>query len=108
MIKLCDMDPSAEEKLKPEANDRSGVGLQYVDAVIKPLKKLELDDGRTFKLKRRGLKLTVQCGEESGEGLLRRLEHGPDPRVLLEKALKEAGQGLSGELVIRDGAIILQ
>ena len=73
--------------------DGSGVGVNYVDAYLKAFK-FTLEDGRKLLAKRRGIRITITLGEVKGEGLLRRLQHGPDPKVLVHEALTEAAQGL--------------
>ena len=42
--KLCDVNASAREKLPEHTGDKSGVGVHYVDAYIKPMN-LKLPDG---------------------------------------------------------------
>ena len=73
--------------------DGSGVGVNYVDAYLKAFK-VTLEDGRKLLAKRRGIRITITLGELKGEGLLRRLLHGPDPKVLVREALTEAAQVL--------------
>jgi hypothetical protein len=106
MIKICDEDTTAEGKLPPDFADNSGIGVHYVDAYIKPLN-VTLEDGRKVSCKRRGLKLTLAVGDRSGTGLMRRLEVGPDPKVMLQAALAEAAQAADVKLVVADGAIQL-
>ena len=77
-IRLCDVNQAAVEKLPEHTDDRSGVGVHYVDAYLKPMNK-KLDDGTVVKCKRRGLKIVLAAGGKKGEGLLRRLAVGPDP-----------------------------
>ena len=36
MTKLCDINAAAREKLPPSVSDKSGIGVHYVDAFIKP------------------------------------------------------------------------
>jgi hypothetical protein len=91
MTKLCDINPAAQEKLPPASPDKSGVGVHYVDAILKPMN-TKLPDGTPVLCKRRGLKLTLTVGTKKGEGLLRRLEKGPDPRIMLTAALEEAAR----------------
>jgi hypothetical protein len=67
----------------------------------------KLPDGTAVKCKRRGLKVTLTLGTKKGEGLMRRLELGPDPVVMLEAALKEAAKGAGVALSIEEGAIYL-
>ena len=75
------------EKLLPAAvDDGSGVGINYADAYIKGIK-VTLEDGRKVTIKRRGLKLTFTIGDRMGDGLLRRLQNGPDEKNMLREAL---------------------
>jgi len=37
MIKLCDLNPAAKEKLPPAFRDKSNIGVHYVDAFIAPM-----------------------------------------------------------------------
>lgn len=98
--KLCDLSSAAVDKLPGKTDDRSGIGVHYVDAWLKPMN-VTLADGTAVKAKRRGLKITVTAGTKKGEGLMRRLEVSPDPEVMLQAALQEAastgGFGLSVE-----------
>ncbi len=74
----------------PENNpDGSGIGVNYVDAFLKPLN-CELEDEVRLACKRRGLKITVSVGDRKGEAILRRIENGPDVRAILHAALTEA------------------
>lgn len=102
--KLCDINAAASEKLPPKAEDKSGIGVHYVDAYIKPMN-AKLADGTAVKCKRRGLKLTLQVGTKKGEGIMRRLQVSPDPTVMLPAALGEAARNAGVELTIEDGAI---
>ncbi|HSF15297.1 MAG TPA: hypothetical protein VLK65_07075 [Vicinamibacteria bacterium] len=95
------------DKLLPEAkDDGSGIGINYADAYIK-IFKTTLEDGRKVLCKRRGLKLTLTVGERTGEGLMRRLEHGPDVKNILCEALKEAARNAGAEFETDDGALSL-
>ena len=104
--KLCDVNAAAREKLLAHTGDKSGVGVHYVDAYIKPMN-LKLPDGTPVKCKRRGLKIVVSAGGKKGEGLLRRLAVGPDPVAMLDAALQEAARAAGIELTVEDGAIFL-
>ena len=42
--KLCDVNPAALEKLPQHTDDKSGIGVHYVDAYIKPMN-TKLEDG---------------------------------------------------------------
>src|SRR5450432_3141269 len=69
--KLCDINAAALEKLPQFTNDKSGVGVHYVDAYLKSMC-TKLEDGTAVKCKRRGLKVVLSAGGKKGEGLLRR------------------------------------
>lgn len=104
--KLCDINAAAGEKLPEHTDDRSGVGVHYVDAYLKPMN-TKLEDGTPVKCKRRGLKITLTAGGKKGEGLMRRLDVSPDPVVMLDAALQEAAKAAGIELTIENGAIFL-
>lgn len=105
-VKLCDVNPAASEKLPQHTDDKSGVGVHYVDAWIKPMN-TKLEDGTPVKCKRRGLKITLSAGPKKGDGLMRRLDVSPDPVVMLDAALKEAAKAAGIEMTVEDGAIFL-
>jgi hypothetical protein len=87
--------------------DGSGVGVNYVDAYLKPFK-LTLEDGRKLLAKRRGIKITLSVGDAKGEGLLRRMMHGPDPKVLIREALAEAAGQLGARVSVEPGRVELE
>ena len=92
------LDEAQAAPLLPENKaDGSGVGVNYADALLKPAK-LTLEDGRKVAFKRRGLKVTMTLGDKTGEGLLRRLEHGPDAKVIVREALREAARNAGAEI----------
>jgi hypothetical protein len=100
-------DQAAADAHLPEVKpDGSGIGINYADQLLKPFK-LTLADGRKMLLKRRGLKLTLTVGDRQGEAILRRLDHGPDVKVILLEALEEAARGVGGTVVIEPGAVHL-
>ena len=101
MIKLCDIDPLAKTKLPPALNDKSGIGVHYTDAFIKPMNKT-LEDGTRVGCKRKGLKILLVVGTKKGEGLMRRLAVSKDPTVMLKAALEEAAKGAGIEIEITD------
>jgi len=86
--------------------DGSGVGVNYADQVLKLLKQT-LPDGRKLVAKRRGLKVSVTLGERSGHSIMRRIEHGPDARVIFERALVEAARDAGAGLTREPGAVHL-
>jgi hypothetical protein len=105
--KLCDVNPAAKERLPQLTDDKSGVGVHYVDAYLKSMN-VKLADGTAVRCKRRGLKITLTAGTKKGDGLLRRLEHGPDPQAMLDAALQEAAKAAGMGLTVEDGAIWLE
>jgi hypothetical protein len=106
-LKLCDINAAATEKLPERTGDKSGIGVHYVDAFIKPMN-AKLDDGTRVKCKRRGLKVTLTVGERQGDGLMRRLAEGPHPVAMLHAALREAADAAGVPLIFEDGAIYLE
>jgi hypothetical protein len=105
-VKLCDVNPAAKEKLPPRMDDKSGIGVHYVDAYLKPMN-AKLPDGTMVKCKRRGLKITLTAGAKKGDGLMRRLAVSADPVVMLEAALAEAAKAAGIELAVENGAIYI-
>jgi hypothetical protein len=105
-VRLCDLNAAAVQKLPQHTDDRSGIGVHYVDAYLKPMN-TKLEDGTPVKCRRRGLKITFSAGAAKGEGLLRRLEHGPDPARMLEAALQEAVRAAGVGLSVEDGVVYL-
>ena len=105
-VKLCDVNTAAKEKLPAQFDDKSGIGVHYVDAYIKPMN-MKLEDGTAIRCKRRGLKITLSTGAKKGEGLMRRLDVSRDPVAMLDAALQEAAKAAGMELSIEDGAIFL-
>src|SRR6185437_4226188 len=103
-VKICDVNTAAESKLPEHTGDKSGIGVHYVDAFIKPMN-VKLEDGTPIRCKRRGLKITLSAGAKKGEGLMRRLDVSTDPAVMLSAALQEAAKGAGIELTVEDGAI---
>ncbi len=97
MIKLCDINQAAKEKLPPEFRDKSGIGVHYIDAFIKPMN-VALPDNVRVACKRRGLKINLTVGLKKGFGLMRRLEVGRDPVVMLQAALAEAAKAAGVQL----------
>src|SRR5438876_8683354 len=102
--KICDINTAAEQKLPKHTEDKSGIGVHYIDAYLKPMN-AQLPDGTIVKCKRRGLKVMLQVGEKKGDGLMRRLEVSADPVMMLQAALREAAKNAGIELNIEDGAI---
>jgi hypothetical protein len=105
-LKVCDVNTAAMEKLPAATNDKSGIGVHYVDAYIKPMN-TQLADGRRIKCKRRGLKITLSLGDKKGDCLMRRLDVSKDPVAMLDAALQEAAKRAGGALIVENGAIFL-
>src|SRR5262245_43325857 len=105
-VKLCDVCHAAKEKLPAHTGDKSGIGVHYVDAYVKPMN-VKLDDGTRIKCKRRGLKIALQVGDKKGEGLMRRLDVSLDPVVMLDAALQEAAKSAGVELEVDNDTIYL-
>jgi hypothetical protein len=104
--KVCDVNPAAAEKMPEHTADKSGIGVHYMDAYLKPMN-VKLPDGTPVRCKRRGLKVMLTVGAKKGEGLMRRLAVGPDPVAMLQAALQEAAQSAGVELTVEDGAIFV-
>jgi hypothetical protein len=104
--KLCDIDPAVKQQLPEFTNDKSGIGVHYMDAFLKPMNR-KLEDGTAVRAKRRGLKVVLSVGARKGEGLMRRVEFGPDPVVMLDRALQEAAKAAGIELTLEGDAIFV-
>lgn len=104
--KLCDLNPIAAEKLPRFTDDKSGIGVHYIDAYVKPMN-TKLEDGTPVKCKRRGLKIVLSAGARKGEGLMRRLDVSRDPVVMLDAALQEAAKSAGIELSVEGNAIFI-
>ena len=58
--------------------------------------------------KRKGLKLMLRINSAKGEGLLRRLEHGPDVKTMLSHALTEAATNAGAKMEIRGNEVYFE
>jgi hypothetical protein len=105
--RLCEVNAAAVTKLPQHTDDKSGLGVHYVDAYLKPMN-VQLGDGTFVKCKRRGLKIALSAGAKKGEGLMRRLAVGPDPVAMLDAALQEAAAAAGIGLVVENGAIFIE
>ena len=103
-VKLCDVNSAAIDKLPEHTGDKSGIGVHYVDAYVKPMN-VKLEDGTPVRCKRRGLKIVFSAGTKKGEGLMRRIDVSADPAMMLNAALQEAAKAAGIELMVQDGAI---
>jgi len=107
MIKICDINGLAKDKLPPACSDKSGIGAHYADAFIKPMN-TQLPDGTRISCKRKGLKIMLRVGDKKGDGLMRRLAVSKDPVVMLQAALREAAKAAGVELSVTENEILLQ
>ena len=106
MIKLCDVNSAAREKLPAVFRDKSGIGVHYVDAFLAPMN-AALPDNTRVSCKRKGLKITLRVGPKKGEGLMRRLEVSSDPVVMLDAALQEAARHAGVQLQRTESEILI-
>ena len=106
-VELGPENKDAEKLLPSVKDDGSGVGINYTDAYVKGIK-LTLEDGRKVSVKRRGLKLTFTIGDRTGDGILRRLQHGPDEKNMLREALKEAARNAGAAFDVESGVMVLE
>ena len=106
MTKLCDVNAAAKQKLPPTFTDKSGIGVHYTDAFIKPMN-TKLPDGTRVSCKRKGLKVTLTVGTKKGEGLMRRLTVSKNPIEMLSAALQEAARTAGVELKVTDTEILI-
>lgn len=97
----------AESLLPPKAPDGSGIGVNYIDAYVKPLN-TTIDGGLKVACKRKGLKILLTVGDRTGEAIVRRVDHGPDPRTMLRKALEAAAESAGTRLSVENGVVSLE
>jgi hypothetical protein len=104
---LIAVDETVVDGFLPAARpDGSGVGVNYADQVLKLFKRT-LPDGRALAARRRGLRITITIGDASGEGLLRRIEHGPDVREIFRAAVAEAARNAGAACSFAPGELHL-
>src|ERR1043165_1954716 len=106
MTKPCDINLAAKDKLQPTFAEKSGIGVHYTDAFIKPMN-AKLPDGTRVACKRKGLKITLTAGTKKGEGLMRRLDVSRDPVVMLKAALEEAAKAAGVQMQITETEILI-
>ena len=105
-VRITEENTEAERLIPPAAPDGSGIGVNYVDAYIKPLN-VELEDGTKVACKRKGLKIILSVGDKTGEAIMRRIEHGPDVKKILRQALLSAAREADCELSVEEGGVWL-
>jgi hypothetical protein len=106
-LRIAQEDLQAEQLIPPSAPDNSGIGINYADVYIKPLN-LQLDGGPKIVCTRKGLKIILSIGEMTGEAVMRRVDHGPDVRNMLRRALETAAQAAGAQFLVEDGGIFLE
>ena len=106
MTKICDINPAAKDRLPPAYSDKSGIGAHYTDAFVKPMN-TQLPDGTRVSCKRKGLRIMLRVGDNKGDGLMRRLQVGKDPVLMLQAALQEAARGAGIKLRITETEVLL-
>lgn len=106
MIKLCDINPTAKEKLPHVFRDKSGIGVHYVDAFLAPMN-AALPDATRVTCKRKGLRITLKVGLKKGDGLMRRLAVSTDPVAMLNAALQEAAKAAGVQLELTETEILI-
>ncbi len=109
MIKLCNRNLAAVEKLPPKFADKSGIGVHYVDAFIAPMNAALPDTNPPVRVscKRKGLKVTLKIGTKTGAGIMRRLTVSRDPVAMLDACLQEAAKSAGVQLQITDTEILI-
>jgi hypothetical protein len=88
MIKLCDINLAARDKLPPAFQDKSGMRVHNIAAFIGLLNAVLAGNTRVS-CKRRSLRITLHLGGEKGIDLMRRVAVSIDPVVMLDAALQE-------------------
>jgi hypothetical protein len=99
--------PEAQAQLESGPSDTSGIGVNYVDAYLKPLNAV-IPGGPSVACKRKGLTIVLTVGNRAGQALLRRFEHGPDPVHILRHALEEAAADAGVRLGVTKGEIRIE
>lgn len=107
MIKLCNRNLAAPDKLPPKFTDKSGIAVHYMDAFLAPMNATLPEGAIRVSAKRKGLKVTLKVGPKTGTGLMRRVDVGPDPVVMLDACLQEAAQSAGVQLQITDTEILI-
>jgi hypothetical protein len=106
-MRIIDENVEAEKLIPPTAPDGSGIGVNYVDAYIKPMN-VETEDGPTVSCKRKGLKLILSIDDKTGEAIMRRIEHGPDVKNILRQALMAAAKEAEAKFTVEEGCVFLE
>lgn len=105
-VRIAPVNTEAEKLIPPAQPDGSRIGANHADAYVKAMN-VTLEDGTKVSCKRRGLNITLAIGDRKGEALMRRIEHGPDVKVILQKALESAAEAAGAKFSVEDGEICL-
>ena len=106
-LRIAEENTEAENLIPPAALDGSRIGVNHADAYIKAMN-VDLEDGRKVTCKRKGLKVLLTVGDRKGEALMRRIEHGPDVKNILRRALEAAAAEAGTTFSVEDGVIFLE
>lgn len=106
-LKIALENKAAETLIPPAKPDSSGIGVNYADEYLKAMN-VQIENGVALKAKRKGLKVTLTLGDKSGEALMRKREHGPDVKVVLNQALTEAAAVVGAKFIVENGVMFLE
>lgn len=106
-LRITDENLEAEKLIPPAAPDGSGIGVNYVDAYIKPMN-VETEDGHKITCKRKGLKVILSIDDKTGEAIMRRIEYGPDVKNILRQALEAAAEEAEAQFSVEEGGVFLE
>lgn len=106
-FKIGTENKAAAEKLAPDFNDNSGIGVHYMDAYLKPFNS-KVEGEYELRAKRRGLKVSLKINGVVGSGLMRRLTVSKDPKVMLQAALTEAAKNAGYQYSLESGEFWLE
>lgn len=89
---VCQVNADAAGLLPPHKPDGSGIGINYVDAFLKPMN-VTVDGGPKVSAKRRsGLEVSLKIDEKEGAALLRIEDADGDAQQCLANALAAAAE----------------
>ena len=106
-IRIADENVEAEKLIPPASPDGSGIGVNYVDAYLKPLN-VETEEGKKVTFKRKGLKILFSIDENKGEAIMRRIDHGPDVKNILRQAILSATSEADAQFSVEDSGVYLE
>ena len=105
--RICEVNAAAADLLPPKKPDGSGIGINYVDAYLKPMN-VTLEGGPKVAVKRRaGLEVSLKFGDKEGAALLRIEDAGGDPQRCLANALAAAANQCGYAISVENNVIYL-